>query len=128
MPLNVTSRLEDDFAILELEGSLTLGPSLTTLREVAREMLNGRKVAGIILQVGGVTVTDSSGLGELTVVYTLAASRNTPIRLVEVSPNLRKMLIMTRIDELLPAASDVASAKSELKKSGGIAKAHGKGE
>lgn len=115
MPLSVTSRLEDNFAILELAGPLTLGPSLTTLRERARELLSTQNLAGIILRVSQVTQTDSSGLGELTVIYTLATKRGCPIRLVEVSSHLRQMLAMTRLDGLLPSADGIASAKAEMK-------------
>lgn len=115
MPLTVTSRLEDGLAIFELSGSLTLGPSLGTLRESARQMFNGTKVSGVILRVADVTVTDSAGLGELTVVYTMANNRNCAIRLVEVSTSLKRMLEMTRIDELLPTSGSLASAKAELR-------------
>jgi hypothetical protein len=38
-----------------------------------------------------------------------------PIRLVEVTSHLRKMLEMTRLDALLPSAKDVATAKEEMK-------------
>jgi anti-anti-sigma factor len=115
VPLNVTSRVEDGVAIFELSGSLTLGPSLSTLREQARHVLGANKVSGVILRVADVTVTDSSGLGELTVLYTMATNRKCPIRLVEVRPSLKKMLEMTRIDELLPAVNSVSSAKAELR-------------
>ncbi len=115
MPLSVTSRIEDSLAILELSGSLTLGPTLTNLRETTRTVLANKKVTGLILHVGGITIVDSSGLGELTVVYTLAANRNCRLRLAEVTPNLRRMLEMTRIDELLPSAETLASAKSEIR-------------
>lgn len=116
MSLTVISRIEDHFAILELSGSLTLGPTLNTLRETARQVLSSNKVSGIILEMAGVAVTDSSGLGELTVVYTVATNRKCPIRLATVSPSLKKMLEMTRIDELLPAYPDVASAKADIKR------------
>ena len=116
MPLTVISRIEDHFAILELSGSLTLGPTLNTLRETTRQVLSTNKLKGIILEMAGITVTDSSGLGELTVVYTLASNRKCPIRLAMVSPNLKKMLEMTRIDELLPACPDLSVAKSDLKR------------
>ena len=116
MALSVTSRMEDDFAILDVVGPLTLGPSLNALREGARQVLNATtKPSGIILRVAGVTATDSSGLGELTVIYTLATRRGCPIRLVEVSSHLHKMLELTRLDGLLPTASDVAQAKMEMK-------------
>ena len=114
MPLTVTSRVEDGLAVLELSGSLTLGPSLNSLRETARQVLNTHKLSGVILRVANVTVTDSSGLGELTVVYTMATNRNCAIRLVEASASLKKMLEMTRIDELLPASESISTAKAEL--------------
>lgn len=115
MSLTVSSRVEDNLAILELEGSLTLGPSLSALRETARRSLDKDKVAGLILQVTDVTMTDSAGLGELTVVYTLATKRGCPIMLVGVSSTLQKMLEVTHLDALLPSATDLASAKKRLK-------------
>jgi anti-anti-sigma factor len=115
MPLTVSSRVEDDFGILELDGSLTLGPSLSTLREAARRILEQSKIAGMILEVTHVTTTDSAGLGELTVVYTLATRRLCPIMLVGVSSTLQKMLEVTRLEALLPSAAELASAKKRLK-------------
>lgn len=114
MLLNIESRIEDKFAVLDISGALTLGPSLHTLREAARKALDNNKLSGLILRVDGVTSTDSAGLGELTIVYTSATRRGCPIMLVEVSPNLRKMLETTRLDALLPSANDVASAKKQL--------------
>jgi len=114
MALQVTSKTEESFGILNLTGSLTLGPSLGALREAALEVLSGGKLSGLILRVGEVTTVDSAGLGELTVVYTFASKQKCPIRLVEVNPSLHKILEMTRLDELLRAATDVASAKKQL--------------
>ena len=115
MALQVTSKTEESFGILHLTGSLTLGPSLRALREAAQEVLSGGKLSGLILRVGEVTTVDSAGLGELTVVYTFASKQRCPIRLVGVTPGLHKILEMTRLDELLRAATDVASAKKQLK-------------
>jgi len=107
--------VEDGFAILELSGSLTLGPSLSTLRESARQAFSTTKLLGVILRVADVTVADSAGLGELTVVYTMANNRKCGIRLVDVGAGLKRMLEMTRIDELLPNSSSLDEAKAELR-------------
>jgi anti-anti-sigma factor len=115
MPLNVTARVEDNFAVLELTGPLTLGPSLSSLRETALRTLDESKVAGMILHVARVTTTDSAGLGELTVVYTFASKRGCPVMLAEVTSSMRKMLEVTHLDALLPSAVDLQSAKKELK-------------
>lgn len=115
--LTIEPRVEDGVAVLELSGSLTLGPYLPALRRAAREILDKNRVSGLILKVSGVTATDSSGLGELTVIYSLASRRECPILLVGVSASLHGMLEMTHLDGLLPAAGDMASAKKQLKKS-----------
>ena len=101
--------------MLDLKGQLTLGPALSAVRDAAKQALGDRKVLGLVLLMGGVTVADSSGLGELTVVYSMAAKKGCPIRLVEASPSLRKMLQMTRIDELLPTSPNLAEAKNSIK-------------
>ena len=116
MPLSVAQRIEDEIGILELSGPLTLGPSLVELRNNARQLIDGQRLRGVIIQVGAVTQTDSSGLGELTVVYTLATKKGYPLRLVNVRPELRKILELTRLDVLLPSASDLSSAKMEIRK------------
>jgi anti-anti-sigma factor len=104
--------------ILELSGTLTTGPSLVELRNKARQLMDGNKLKGLIVHVGAVTKTDTSGLGELTAVYSLASKQGCPIRLVSVRSDLRKVLELTRLDGILPSAPDVAAAKKELKRNG----------
>ena len=115
MALTVTSGMDEDFGILHLAGPLTLSPSLVALRDAAKNVLSNGKLAGLILRVTDVSRVDSAGLSELTIVYTFASRRNCPIRLVGVSPSLQKMLEMTRLDELLRAAADVADAKRDMR-------------
>lgn len=117
LSLTVTSLVEDGCAVLDIKGALTLGPALNAVREEAKRVLGNGRVAGLVLLVGDLTLTDSSGLGELTVVYSLAAKKGCPVRLVGTSPSLRRMLEMTRIDELLPTAANLSEAKSSLKTS-----------
>ncbi|MBV9083899.1 MAG: STAS domain-containing protein [Acidobacteriaceae bacterium] len=123
MSLTVTSRVENDIAILDLEGSLRLGPSLHSLRETARQVLNRSHPSGLILQMGRLAAVDSAGLGELTVVYTYASRQSCRLALVEVSQNLRTMLEVTHLDGLLPVATNVAAAKALFGASSGAANA-----
>jgi anti-anti-sigma factor len=114
MALTVTHKLEDGFGILQLAGSLTLGPSLSTLRETAKQVLASGKLNGLILEVNALTGVDSAGLGEMTIVYNFANRQRLGIRLVGSTPSLLKMLDMTRLEELLRPAKDMQSAKQEL--------------
>src|SRR5579884_2975557 len=102
MPLSVNSRVENEIAILELEGTLTLGPALHRVRETAREVLAQNRVSGLVINLANVTSADSAGLGELTVVYTLAGKKSARVAIAGASSMLRSMLEITRLDGLLP--------------------------
>jgi anti-anti-sigma factor len=115
MALTVTSALEDNFAILQLTGSLTLSPSLGSLRQAAKDALSAKRLSGMILGVSGITMTDSSGVGELTVIYTMATRGGCPLMLADVPKGLRNILEMTRLDALLPSADGIEAAKQKLR-------------
>jgi anti-sigma B factor antagonist len=119
MALSIATRMDEGIAILELEGALTLGPLLVKLRNAAREVLLTPKLSGIVLDVARITSVDSSGLGELTIVYSSASRHECPIRLIGVSASLRKMLQMTHLDGVLQAAEDLETAKRQLEESKG---------
>jgi anti-anti-sigma factor len=115
MLFSVKTRSEDDFAVIELSGPLTLSPALSSLREAARKILGMPKVFGLIVHVAGVTIADSAGLGELTIVYTFASQRACPLRLVGATPGLRKMLEMTRLEDLFLPVDSVLIAKKQMR-------------
>ena len=115
MLFSVKSRSDENFAVLELSGPLTLSPTLSSLREAAKKVLGVPEVLGLILQVSGVTTADSAGLGELTVVYTFASQRACPLRLVGATPNLRRILEMTRLEDLFQPVDSVVIAKKQMR-------------
>ena len=116
MPLSIEKRVEENVAILELAGTLTLGPSLFELRNWAREVAASAKLSGLVLDVGRITSVDSSGLGELTIVYTAVSRHDCPMRLVGCSSSLKKMLQMTHLDAVLICVDDFATAKQQLRR------------
>ena len=115
MPFVVQSSSEDEFAVLELSGTLTLSPALSSLREIVRKILGGPNVLGLILNVSGVTYADSAGLGELTVVYSYATQKSCPLRLVGATPAILKMLEMTRLEDLFQPVETVLIAKKQMR-------------
>jgi anti-anti-sigma factor len=117
MALKICKRVEDGFGILSLEGSLTLGPSLHALRHDARELLSKPELTGIILDVEKITSVDSSGLSELTIVYSDVSKQHRLMRLVGVSTSLCKMLKMTHLDVVLESADQLGTAKRQMRAS-----------
>ena len=114
MSLQIDARQENHVAILTLQGSLTLGPLLVSLRQAARQSLAAADLKAIIIDVSQVKSVDSSGLGELTIVYSSASRRDCSMCLVGVSASLKKMLEMTHLDGILNSAPELASALREL--------------
>lgn len=117
MALTIGRRTEEGVVILELEGALSLGPSLVSLRNAAREVLTTPQLGGLILDVHRITSVDSSGLGELTIVYSSTSRHGCRMILVGVSPSLHKMLQMTHLDAVLQSAADIPAAKKRIKES-----------
>ena len=114
MPLTVQPRVENEIAILDLEGALTLGPGLQSLRDAARKVLSDTRVRGIVLNAANLTSADSAGLGELTILYTLASRQKCRVIVAGARPNLITTLQVTHLDALLPVASDVPTAIAQI--------------
>lgn len=115
MPLSITSRPDRNFYILTLTGQLTLGPNLKNLQQMARTALEANTPDAVIVEVGGVKYTDSAGLGELTILYSLCMRKHCMLILAGVPNQLRQMLELTRLDALLPSAADTEAAKRMAK-------------
>lgn len=128
MPLSIASRPDRNYHVLTVVGNLTLGPHLKSLQQMARVVLDGGPPDGLILDVSGLRYTDSAGLGELTILYTLCNKKHCVLVLIGVPAQLKQMLELTRLDALLPSAPDVEAAKRhvklQLQKQRGVLEAH----
>src|SRR4051794_34618172 len=122
LPLSFSSRVEDSFGLISFSGALTLGPVLHAQVEGVRQFINSSKLSGVILLLANVNRIDTSGLGQLTSIYTMASRRGCALRLVGASPDLLRVLKMTRLDILLPTSPDIETAKAEMRAGGGKAR------
>ena len=115
MPLSIAARADRGYHIVTAKGNLTLGPDLKNLQQAVRVALDAGPPDGVILDVSGLLYTDSAGLGELTIVYSLCAKKHCALVLCSVPNQLKQMLELTRLDALLPSAPDVDAAKRVMK-------------
>jgi anti-anti-sigma factor len=114
MPLVIETQVDGNVSIFTLKGPMTLGPTLSALGHRIRRELETSAPAGLVLDVSSVGMVDSAGLGELTLVYTLAARRNCALVLAGVTKTLQNSLELTHLDLLMPSAPDIASAKKVI--------------
>ncbi len=84
------------------------------MRIAVKELLN--KSRQIVLDLGGVTYMDSSGLGALVGLYASARNVGADIKLANLSPRLKDMLRITKlftVFEVFERAEDAAAAFSK---------------
>jgi anti-sigma B factor antagonist len=70
--------------------------------------------APLVVDLGGVTLLDSIGLGVLVGAAARAESLGRRLRIVCPAGRTRDLLVRTRLDTVLPLADDLASALDDL--------------
>jgi anti-sigma B factor antagonist len=94
--MKATTRTVENVEIIKLEGKITIGSGDTQLREVITTALNSGK-SNILLDLGGVTTIDSSGIGELVGSYTTATNRGGKLKLLHLPAKLNELLHVTQL-------------------------------
>ena len=109
MPLELTTRSVAGATVISCSGRIILGEDSAKLRQVIKEELS--ECNRIVLDLGGVTHIDSTGLGMLAGLHTSARKAGGDIKLANVKPHLYDVLGMTRlltVFELFSTAEDAA--------------------
>jgi anti-sigma B factor antagonist len=87
---------KDGICILELSGTITLGAGDMTMRDLIKDLLAQGKKA-IIVDLGGVSFMDSTGLGELVAAYTTARHQQASVKLVNLTKKIKDLLAITQL-------------------------------
>ena len=96
MALKMTDREVDGVIVVALDGRLVLGEETGALREKIKALLaEGR--TKILLNLGNVTMIDSTGLGTLVSVHHSAGSRGASVRLCKLGTKFQEVLQVTKL-------------------------------
>jgi anti-sigma B factor antagonist len=117
-PFSIESRRRSQAMILDLEGDFVLGPALAAFRLETRAALVDPIPAVLILNLGRVQRVDSSGLGELFLLHSVATPLGVKVALAGPSPRVLSLLSMTRMDGIFPSFADEQAAVGALAASG----------
>jgi anti-sigma B factor antagonist len=116
MPLDFSIVNKPDYILVRLNGALTLGPQLARFGRQVGALLSAQKGGGLFLDLGGVTEVDSTGLGELVILYTTSGEAGCSLCLLQPNARVLKLLEMTKLSELFPHFSDEEAARKHLQK------------
>lgn len=105
----IESRQEGDVTVIRCEGRITLGLATNTLRNLMREALEGGSKK-LLVDFGGATQLDSTGIGELVGALSLANEKGAALRLVQMPPKIRELLRITRLDTVFDVREDFQQA------------------
>jgi len=96
MALKVSTMNNLEIAVLEPRGSLIGGEETDELKSKARDMLEqgNRK---LVLDLGGVTYINSSGIGALVGIHTMYTKVGGKIKLCEVGKGVQNVFVITRL-------------------------------
>ena len=102
-----------DVRIIELAGKITIGTGDVKMRELISTALEDGK-SNLILDLGGVTAIDSSGIGEMVACYTTVTKREGQLKLLRMSPKINDILQVTQLITVFDVFDDEEEAVSSF--------------
>ncbi|HYE14669.1 MAG TPA: STAS domain-containing protein [Pyrinomonadaceae bacterium] len=112
--LNIRERQAGDVTILDLEGRITIGEGNVSLRGAIRRLIEEGKKK-VLLNLGGVSYMDSSGIGELVSSYTTIGREGGQLKLLKLTQKIRDLLGITKLLTVFDTYDDEASALNSFK-------------
>src|SRR5712691_2541934 len=94
--LNINERQAGDVTILDLTGEIRMGEGSTALRNSIRGLVTGGNKK-LLLNLGGVSYIDSSGIGELIANYTTASRDGGQVKLLNLTDKVQDLLVITKL-------------------------------
>lgn len=94
--MDIRERTVGSVIILDLEGKLISGDGNALLKDKVNSVLfQGQR--NILLNLGGVSYVDSSGLGEIVASYTAVAKQSGQIKLLNLTKRVQDLLAITKL-------------------------------
>jgi len=98
-----------DTRVIELSGKITIGAGDVKIRELIGQSLEDDK-NNVILDLGGVTAIDSSGIGEMVACYTTVTKCGGQLKLMHLSPKINDILQVTQLITVFEVFDDEREA------------------
>jgi anti-sigma B factor antagonist len=94
--MNISQRIVDNVAVIDLKGRVTLGEGIEVLRDKINSLLHqGHR--NVILNLSAVDYLDSAGLGEIVGTYTTLRRQGGTLKLVGLTSRIRDLLSITKL-------------------------------
>lgn len=107
--MKISEKRITDVAVLNLEGSLMGGPEAVSLNETVNRYLDEKSLK-LVLNLQSVERVNSSGLGILIKALTTFKTNGGILKLANVNPNVKNLLVITKLNTILDSYDSVEAA------------------
>ncbi|HEY4355073.1 MAG TPA: STAS domain-containing protein [Acidobacteriaceae bacterium] len=107
--MDIKIRHVEGVTVLDLSGKITMGEGSGQLRSALTDALSAGSKK-ILVNLGGVSYVDSSGLGELVGGYTTVKNAGGEMKLLNLSKKVKDLLVITKLLTVFDVSEDEASA------------------
>ena len=109
MELKMVQEEKDDVTILRLSGKLVGGPTAEKFQETIKALVAQGK-NNVLVDMGGVSWVNSTGLGILIASYTTLRRSDGKVKLLKVSKRVQSILMITKLSTIFETHEDEAKA------------------
>jgi anti-sigma B factor antagonist len=103
-----------DVRILDLEGKITIGAGDVELRKQIEDAVAGGKLH-LLLNLGGVSHIDSSGIGEMVGCFTTLARKGGKMKLLNLTQKINDILQVTQLITVFDVFDNETEAVASFK-------------
>jgi anti-sigma B factor antagonist len=107
---------KDGVTIVRARGKITIGEGDIKLRETIEGLLAAGK-NNVLLDLGGVSFMDSSGVGELVGCYTTVMNRGGKLKLLNLTKKINDLLAVTQLITVFECYQDESEALQSYRRS-----------
>ena len=106
--LTTQTRIVEGIAVVRCQGTIVFGEETTELHLYLKDLLDQQH--SLVLELSAVPYLDSSGMGMLIGVYVSAVRDVRQLKLVGLTPKVRRVLTTTRLLQLFEVYEDESAA------------------
>lgn len=108
--LEINSRKVDGVTVLDLRGRMTMGSDGSgAFRDVMRGLAE-QKDFNTVLNMGGISYIDHTGIGELVAAYTAARNSGGDVKLINLTRKTELLLGVTKLNAIFDIQPDESAA------------------
>ncbi|HTS66314.1 MAG TPA: STAS domain-containing protein [Candidatus Acidoferrales bacterium] len=114
MSVDLSLREVGGVSIVDAPSRMTLGHGAGTLRHSLRDLLVGGHKK-ILLNLGGVTALDSTGIGDLVASFATINNQGGQLKLLNVTKRVKDLLLLTKLYTVFEVFEDESAAVNSFR-------------